>query len=119
MEDNKKFLKQFFETSKYQDRLEICDENLSKHIKKHEDDERNIARYENEEHLIDVIDLYQSIYDLDEGEEVLVSLVEKLGVDKEGILRGLEKGYKVYLNNFKELGGNISEYPKGLEDLVK
>ena len=96
MKGNKELIKRFLEDSKFQDKLDYDKEKA-------------------ENCLIDYIDIYQEIYSMEDNE-----ISDELGIiNKEDALKRLETVYKVQLNVFKKFGGNISEYPKSLENLIK
>jgi hypothetical protein len=93
----------------------IC--SINKNVKEKIKQDTKLAIYDSEEYLETLIVFYQQISSFDEEEKDKLS--EKLGIDKEKMLKGLESSYKIHLFNLKRLGGNISEYPKNLEDLTK
>jgi len=68
--------------------------------------------------LIDYIEVYQEVYSR-ENDEILSEFGIKIPINKEDILKGLNRGYKAQLSVFEKLGGNIFEYPKNLEELTK
>lgn len=72
----------------------------------------------NEELLIDFINIYDTLCSLEEDEDELKSILSNYNLTKEGVLSFLKKNYPSQLKTLKLLGGDISEYPKTLEDLT-
>jgi hypothetical protein len=100
MKVNQKLIEQFMEDSKFQDKLDVYDNEKV------------------EKSLINYIELYQEVYSMEE-DELLDVLGRDIYRDKKDILKGLNRGYKFQLKISKRLGINISEYPRSLEDLMK
>ena len=100
MKGNKELIKRFLENSKYQDKLDFYD------------------KEETEKCLIDFIEAYQDLYFMEDN-EILDELGKDILMSKRDILKGLERYYRSQLNILKRLGVDISEYPKGLEDLIE
>ena len=73
----------------------------------------------NEEILIEMINNYQEIYELDKGEEISFEPFSKIKINREEYLSSTIKDYKNQLEHLRKLGADTSEYPKSLEELTK
>jgi hypothetical protein len=79
--------------------------NINKNVDEQIKEDTKLAIDNSEEYIQKLIDFYQDNYPPEKDEE-----------DK---FKDFEKMYGVLLSNLKRLGGDISEYPKSLEDLIK
>ena len=72
-----------------------------------------------EEFLINSIDFYNDFYFLDENDPRCKQICSIFGYNKENILKYLKENYQIQLSLLKEIGGDVSEYPRNLEELIK
>jgi hypothetical protein len=93
--------------------------NINFNVKKQIEEDTKLTISRDEKAIVDAIEIYQNIYSLEEDDETMKKITKKIGKDKKTVLEGLENEYKIHLYNLKRLGGDISEYPKRLEDLTK
>lgn len=71
------------------------------------------------EFLINSIEFYQDFYFLDENDPKCKKICSVFGYNKENILRHLKENYQIQLSLLKDIGGDISEYPRNLEELIR
>jgi len=123
MVDNQKLLKEFREDPRMnlniQESADIPYINIHEVFNRQTENNKKLTINAYEKSLIEAINLYQDIYDLEKDDQELIQLVADTKTSKEELLHGLERIYKINLNYLKILGGNLSEYPKDLENLVK
>jgi len=72
-----------------------------------------------EEFLINSIELYPNIYFLDENDPKSKQICTCFRYNKKEILSFLKQNYQDQLFLLKNMGGDISDYPNDLEELIK
>ena len=119
MVDNQKLLKEFREDPRMnlniQESADIPYINIHEVFNRQTENNKKLTINAYEKSLIEAINLYQDIYDLEKDDQELIQLVADTKTSKEELLHGLERIYKINLNYLKILGGNLSEFPKDLD----